>query len=148
MTQTINARIAWAMLLKETLQTGVPEYAYYHSQMLIHLQLHLIHLNLLFSMPWKYRTDQSNSFSTGKSLHLPLSGCRKNSALHVQHLESRFCLLVPRKRHFVHSFSQHRYSSQCSPRFRVSDSEMPSLLENHFYLPSGIIESCSHFART
>jgi len=26
MTQTINARIAWAMLLKETLQTGVPEF--------------------------------------------------------------------------------------------------------------------------
>ena len=43
MTQTINARIAWAMLLKETLQTRVPEYAYYHSQMLIHVQLHLIY---------------------------------------------------------------------------------------------------------
>jgi len=27
MTQTINARIAWAMLLKEILQTGVPEFA-------------------------------------------------------------------------------------------------------------------------
>ena len=39
--------------------------------MLIYLQLHLIHWNLLLSIPWKHRTNQSNSFSNP----LPISGC-------------------------------------------------------------------------